>query len=63
MIEIEATNTQQILDQLVAQYPGLKPAFDAGVAAALDGGAQLASIYAEIPDGSDVYLMQQLKGG
>lgn len=62
-VEIEGKNIGQLLDNLVRDYPELEPFIEAGVSVAIDGRIMARDLTAEIKPDSEVYLLQQLKGG
>lgn len=62
-VEVEATNVGELLKALAEKYPALHPTIEAGVSVAVDGKIIASSLTEPIHDDSDVYLLQQLKGG
>ncbi|MGI9351332.1 MAG: MoaD/ThiS family protein [Rhizobiaceae bacterium] len=62
-VEVEGENIGQLLNNLVRAYPGLEPFIEAGVSVAIDGKIIARDLTAEIRPDSEVYLLQQLKGG
>ena len=62
-IEVEATTVGAVLSGLVAAYPGLQSAIDAGVSVAVDGRIIASGLTEEVRPDSEVYLLQRLKGG
>lgn len=62
-VEVEATNVGEVLSGLVAKYPGLQDAIDAGVSVAVDGKIIAFGLTEEVKPDSEVYLLQRLKGG
>lgn len=62
-VEIEANTVGEILAGLVAKYPGLQDAIDAGVSVAVDGRIIAFGLTEEVKPDSEVYLLQRLKGG
>jgi molybdopterin converting factor small subunit len=62
-VEIEAKNVGEVLSGLVAAYPGLEPTIEAGVSVAVDGKIIASSLTEPVHPDSEVYLLQQLKGG
>lgn len=62
-VEIDGATTGEILRGLVAAYPELDPIIAAGVSVAVDGKIFANSLTAPIKPDSEVYLLQQLKGG
>lgn len=61
-VEAEGRTTGELLDALVAQYPGLGPVIEAGVSVAVDGEIHNGR-RTPVAAGAEVYLMQRLKGG
>ncbi len=62
-IEVEGKTIGQVLDSIVKLYPGLKPTIDAGVSVAVDGKIMARDLTAKVQPDSEVYLLQQIKGG
>ena len=62
-VEIEAHNFKELLDGLVAAYPGLKPQIERGVSLALDGRIYKEAWFTEIRPDSEVVLMPYMQGG
>ena len=62
-VSVEGKNVGQVLRELVKAYPGLDPFIEAGVSVAIDGRIIASDLTAEIKPDSEVYLLQQLKGG
>ncbi len=62
-VEVEAKTVGEVLKGLVAAYPGLKDAIDAGVSVAVDGRIIVNTMTEPVAPNSEVYLMQRLKGG
>ena len=62
-VEVEGRTIGEILANLVEAYPGLAPTVDAGVSVAVDGKIMARDLTAEINPESEVFLLQQLKGG
>ena len=63
VVEVEASNFKELLDALVAKYPGLKPQIDRGVSLAVDGLVYRNSWFTEVKPDSEVVLMPYMKGG
>jgi molybdopterin converting factor small subunit len=63
VVEVEASNFKELLDALVAKYPGLKPRIDRGVSLAVDGLVYRDSWFTEVKPDSEVVLMPYMKGG
>jgi len=63
VVKVEAANVGEVLSGLVAAYPGLGDAIEAGVSVAVDGRIITHSLSEPVGPDSEVYLMQRLKGG
>ena len=63
VVEVEASNFKELLDALVAKYPGLKPQIDRGVSLAVDGLVYRNSWFTEVKPDSEVVLMPYMRGG
>ncbi|MCR9138666.1 MAG: MoaD/ThiS family protein [Alphaproteobacteria bacterium] len=62
-VEVEATNVGEVLRGLVELYPELEAPIEAGVSVAVDGRIIASSLTEPVQPDSEVYLLQQLKGG
>lgn len=62
-VEVEAQNVGEVLRGLVKAYPRLEPVIDAGVSVAVDGKIIASGLTEPVRPDSEVYLLQQLKGG
>lgn len=62
-VEVDATTVGEVLTGLVAAYPGLQDAIDAGVSVSVDGRIIASALTEPVRPDSEVYLMQRLKGG
>ena len=62
-IEVEASNIGELLAAIVEAYPALEPVIEAGVSVAVDGRIIFNDLTEPITPESEVYLLQQLKGG
>ena len=63
VVEVEASNTGELLRELVRAYPQLEGPIQAGVSVAIDGRIIASGLTEPLPEGSEVYLMQRLRGG
>ncbi|WP_170477213.1 MoaD/ThiS family protein [Ruegeria arenilitoris] len=63
VVEVQARTTGELLRELVRIHPQLKGPIDAGVSIAVDGRVIATGLTEPIPEGSEVYLMQRLRGG
>ncbi len=62
-VEVEAKNVGELLEALADKYPALQPTIEAGVSVAVDGKIIASSLTEPINADSEVFLLQQLKGG
>ena len=62
-VEVDGATVGEVLAGLVAAYPGLQDAIDAGVSMAVDGRIIASGLTEPVGPDSEVYLLQQLKGG
>lgn len=62
VIEVEADNVAQVLAALVRAHPRLAPAIEAGTSVMVNGEVSVSRFTPVAPD-SEIYLLQQLKGG
>ena len=62
-VEVEAATTGQMLAALSRLYPGLEDHIEAGVSVAVNGRVIASSLTEPIPEGAEVVLIPQLKGG
>ena len=63
IVEVEAATIGELLQKLVEAHPGLAPVARDGIAVSINGVLYQHSHNQPIPDGADVYLLPQLKGG
>ena len=63
VVEVNAKNVGEVLSGLVAAHPGLEHAIEAGVSVAVDGKVIARGLTNEVKPDSEIYLLQQLKGG
>lgn len=63
IVEVEAKNVGEVLKGLVEAHPSLEPVIEAGVSVAVDGLIIASDLTAPVKPESEVYLLQQLKGG
>ena len=62
-VEVEGKNIGELLSALVDAYPRLAPVVEAGVSVAVDGRLIANDLTEPVSPTSEVYLLQQLKGG
>ncbi|MBO9411375.1 MULTISPECIES: MoaD/ThiS family protein [unclassified Ruegeria] len=63
VVEVEAKTTGDLLRELIRAHPQLEGPIEAGVSIAIDGRVIATGLTEPIPEGSEVYLMQRLRGG
>jgi len=63
VIEVEGRTIGQVLENIVKEYPALEGTIEAGVSVAVDGKIMARDLTAEITPESEVFLLQQIKGG
>ena len=62
-IEIKAQNVGEILNALENKYPELREIIEAGVSVSVDGRIIASGLTEPVYENSEVFLLQQLKGG
>ncbi len=62
-VEVEAKNVGEVLDGLVQRFPELHEIIEAGVSVAVDGKVIASSLTNPVREDSEVFIIQQLKGG
>ena len=60
---VEAKTIREMLTRLGELYPELKPLLERGVTVAVNGTIYRGAFLAEIPDGSEVYVLPPMAGG
>jgi len=63
VVEVEASNFKELLDQLVLKHPGLAPQIKRGVSMALDGVIYREAWFTKISDENEIVLMPYMVGG
>ncbi|PWE30384.1 MoaD/ThiS family protein [Pararhodobacter marinus] len=63
VVEVEGRTVGQLLDGLVAIHPGLAPVIESGISVAVDGEVITGGRNTPVEPDSEVFLMQQIKGG
>jgi len=63
IVEVEGKTVGQVLDALIATHPGLGPVIEAGISVAVDGEVITGGRNTPVSEDSEVFLMQQIKGG
>ena len=62
-VEIKARNVGEILNALENKYPELREIIEAGVSFSVDGRIIASGLTEPVYENSEVFLLQQLKGG
>ena len=62
-IDVEAKNVGEVLKRIAEAHPGLIPFIEAGVSVAVDGRIIANDLTEPVYPETEVYLIQQLKGG
>ncbi len=62
-VEVEATNTREMLDALSEKYPALGEIIEGGVSVAIDGHIYKEAWFTPISEDSEVVLMPFMEGG
>lgn len=62
-IEVEASTIREMLDSLVAAYPGLAPQIKRGVSVSVDGLLYRDAWLAPLKPDSEIVLLPRLTGG
>ncbi len=63
VVEVEAATVAEVLKALVEAHPGLDPVIKAGVSVAVDGEIVQRALNHPIQPDSEVFLLQQFRGG
>lgn len=63
IVTVDATNIREMLVALVKKYPGLESTIADGVSVAINGDIHAESVIEPIPPGSEIVLLQRIKGG
>ena len=63
VVEVRASTIGQMLDGLVAAYPGLEEPIEAGVSVSIDGKIYAQGLTQQVTEENEVYLLQRIKGG
>ncbi|WP_372886517.1 MoaD/ThiS family protein [Shimia sp.] len=62
-VDVPGRTVGELLDNIVAVHPGLAPVIAAGVSVSVDGEIIVAPRHEPVEEGSEVFLLQRLKGG
>jgi molybdopterin converting factor small subunit len=63
IVEVDASNFKQLLDQLEVRYPALGPQIKRGVSLSLDGVIYREAWFTKISEENEVVLMPYMVGG
>lgn len=63
VVEVRAATIDQMIDGLVAAYPGLEEAVEAGVSVSIDGKIYAQGLTQPVAEENEIYLLQRIKGG
>ena len=63
VIKVKADTVGKMLDELISIYPNLEPIIEAGVSVAFDGEMIAGANHTPIKPDSEIFLLQQFKGG
>ena len=63
LVEVEAGNFKELLDQLEERYPALRPQIKRGVSLALDGVIYRDAWFTKISEENEIVLMPYMVGG
>ena len=62
-VDVEARDIRDLFAKLEAEYPGLKPHIERGIAVSINGRIFRDSWGEEIPENAEVYLLPRIAGG
>ncbi len=63
VVEVKAKNIRELFGKLAAEYPGLEPLIDNGIAVAIDGVIYRDTWLKELPEDAEIVLLPRLAGG
>ena len=63
VVNVKAETVGKMLDELISIYPNLEPVIEAGVSVAVDGELVAGADHTPIKPESEIFLLQQFKGG
>lgn len=63
VVHVEADTVGKMLDALITAHPDLAPVIEAGLSVAVDGEVITDAHHTPIRPDSEIFLLQQLKGG
>jgi molybdopterin synthase sulfur carrier subunit len=62
-VVVEARDIRDLFSKLEAEYPGLKPHIERGIAVSINGRIFRDSWGEKIPENAEVYLLPRIAGG
>lgn len=62
-VDVEARDIRDLFSKLEAEYPGLKPHIERGIAVSINGRIFRDSWGEKIPQDAEVYLLPRIAGG
>ena len=63
VVKVEANTVGKMLDELISIHPKLEPIIEAGVSVSVDGEMTAGADPTPIQPNSEIFLLQQFKGG
>lgn len=63
VVEVEASTVGEVLQELVKAHPGLDPVIQAGVSVSVDDEIVQRALNHPVQPDSEVFLLQQFRGG
>ena len=63
VVKVKADTGGKMLDEIVSSYPNLEPIIEAGVSVAVDGEMIAGANHTPIKPDSEIFILQQFKGG
>lgn len=63
VVEVEASTVGEVLQKLVKAHPGLDPVIQAGVSVSVDDEIVQRALNHPVKPDSEVFLLQQFRGG
>ena len=63
VVKVKADTVGQMIDELISIYPNLGPIIEAGVSVAVDGEMIAGANHTPIKPDSEIFILQQFKGG
>lgn len=63
VIKVKADTVGKMLDELISIHPNLEPIIEAGVSVAVDGEMIAGANHTPIKPDSEIFILQQFKGG